>query len=69
MCVSEKGARLVGRRFRRASWVFGFISLSTLAYVGAYVEAILAGIGFWGVFRLAAYAMERGGGVGKRGGR
>lgn len=61
MCVSITGARLVSRRFRRASWVFGFVSLTTLAYVGAYVEAILASVGFWGVFQLAALAIERAG--------
>ena len=65
MCVSLTGARLVGRRFRRASWIFGFISLTTLVYVGAYVEAVLAGVGCWGVFRLAAYAVERAGEVDK----
>ena len=59
MYVSKDGARLVGRRFRRAAWVFGFIALAVLAYVGAYIEAILAGVGFWGLFQLAAFVVER----------
>ena len=59
MNVSANGSRLVGRRFRRASWIFGFISLATFAYIGAYVEAVLVGVGFWGAFRLAAFAVER----------
>ena len=65
MYVSKNGTRLVGRRFRRAAWVFGFISLAVLGYTGAYVAAILAGIGLWGVFQLAARAVERAGCVGK----
>jgi len=65
MYVSKNGARLVGRRFRRAAWVLGFISLAVLGYAGAYVEAILAGLGLWGVFQLAARAVERAGCVGK----
>jgi len=65
MYVSKHGARLVGRRFRRAAWVFGFISLAVLGYTGAYVAAILAGIGLWGVFQLAARAVERAGCIDK----
>jgi len=61
MNVSAKGSRLVGRRFRRASWVFGFISLATFAYVGAYVVGVLAGVGILGVFQLLACAVERAG--------
>jgi hypothetical protein len=64
MYVSKNGARIVGRRFRRAAWIVGFIVLAVLVYVGAYVEAMLAGIGLWGVFQLAARAVERAGGVG-----
>jgi len=67
MHVTEKAARLVGRRFRRAAWVFGFIALVMLGYAGAYLEAILAGIGLWGVFQLAAFVLERVGGIGKSG--
>lgn len=59
MYVSKDGARLVGRRFRIAGWVFGFIALAVMAYVGAYIEAILAGVGFLGVFQLAAFTVKR----------
>lgn len=61
MSASEKGARLVGRRFRRASWVFGLFSLIVFTYIGQYSEAVLSGLAFWGVFQLAARAVERAG--------
>ena len=67
MYVSENGARLVGRRFRRAAWIFGLIVLTLLAYLGAYLVAAMSGIGIWGVFQLAAFAVERVGCVGKEG--
>lgn len=67
MHVTEKAARLVGRRFRRAAWVFGFIALALLGYAGAYLVAVLASIELWGVFQLAAFVLERVGGIGKSG--
>ena len=59
MYVSEIGARLIGRRFRRAAWIFGSIALAVLAYLGAYLVAVVAGLGIWGIFQLAALAVER----------
>ena len=67
MYVSEIGERLIGRRFRRAAWIFGLIALAVLAYLGAYLVAVMAGVGIWGIFQLAAYAVERAGCVSKGG--
>ena len=66
MSVSAAGARLVGGRFRRASWVFGLVALILFSYFGAYLVAALAALGIWGVFRMAALWVERAGGLGKR---
>ena len=63
MYVSKNGARIVGRRFRRAAWVLGLFALFLFGYLGAYLVAVLAGVGFWISLRIAAYVVERAGGV------
>lgn len=65
MYVSKNGARVVGRRFRCAAWVFGLFALFLFGYLGAYWVAVLAGAGCWGIFRLVAFAVERPGGKGE----
>ena len=62
MYVSRNGARVVGRRFRRAAWVLGLFALFLFGYLGAYLVAVLAGAGCWALFRIAAYAVEQAGG-------
>lgn len=66
MYVSTAGAKLVGGRFRRASWVLGVVALILFSYFGAYFMAGLTGLGIWGVFRMAGIWVERVGGLGKR---
>ena len=59
MYVSAAGARLVSRRFRRASWVFGVVALILFSYFGAYLMAGLTGLGIWAVFQMAGIWVER----------
>ena len=59
MYVSIAGAKLVGGRFRRASWVFGLVALILFSYFGAYFMGVLTGLGIWAVFQMAGFWVER----------